>query len=98
MNQLVIDLNKIPAGTRITIQVETVFGGRADVKVTTTGKMERDGFMKPSGVRPGDYASWSAYADPGDEPCYKVRLREYKKKNDMWVQIGYTLKSFKMGW
>lgn len=92
---LVEQLKALPASTRITMTVEGFFGQAIEVQATTMGETRQHGYYEELG-------GWGLY--PINLPkyknieCWEVLVRQKRKRHTGWVKIGYTLKSFRLGW
>lgn len=81
-----------PAGTKVTLIVENMFGQAITMKATTTGVIDQHGYISTTS------GAWSLYGGTGWEPCYRVYVRPYRKKRLRSLLIGFSVHDAKLGW
>ena len=84
----------IKEGSKVTISVETIFGGISKAKATYLGNLRQHGYITKSG-------SWCLYDSNGkfgETPCYWIDVRLYKSKKKMPLQLEFRLKDIENGW
>ncbi|ALS27178.1 hypothetical protein IJ21_17770 [Paenibacillus sp. 32O-W] len=92
LDNLVAHLKAIPAGTKLTLLTENIFGAHIEKKITTCGEVRQHGYYTPGG-------GWGLYRTDGeDRECYEILVKPYRKQYSAWVKIGYTIKDYRLGW
>lgn len=86
----------LKSGDKITLIMETVFGGSTKVKATYKGNLKQHGFVQPNG------GSWALYGGINDEmgftvPCYEINIKPYRCVKTRVISFS-NIKDIKKGW
>lgn len=85
-------LKAIPEGTKVTLQLETIFGGTVKKKATFLGNVRQHGYI-------GKHGDWGLYPfREGGEPCYTFDVRLYRQRTISALKWKFVVKDISIGW
>lgn len=90
---LINRFKELADGTRITLVLTDIFGNPFDYKAIYTGKVEHHGYFSEGG-------GWGLYKLKGlaEAECYRILVRPYRKRGEVWLKIGSKVIDYRLGW
>lgn len=90
---LINRLKELSDGIKVTLVLVDIFGNPFDYPVTYTGPIEQHGYFSKGG-------GWGLYKieSLSDVECYRIKVRPYRKRGEVWLNIGSKVIDYKLGW